>query len=574
MSTNAANSASSIRIALVAIACCAIACFLGNRTAQAANLLSPTVPVTTILTVQPIVVCQGSGTVSSTPGTGCAPSSGLGTYETYTNAIYDQAGIGVAFAPPEYLDNSAYLKPDVETTTASVFDTAHNLVRLAGNGQSTDPDTLNVYLVDNLISTTNGVPNGTGVYGYGLIGGNGAIIATAPDAKGRQAAVDTMAHELDHNLGLTHVDQSPYVGTAVDTAYNLMNTGSRVVPFETCQVAPYNCAPPKGDMVAASATAAASTSGTTTLTMASATKVLPGMVATGTGIPVDDTVMSVVGNTVTLATPVSGTVALGAKVGFASPPETDQLIGPTSPANQVAIDNQVATMRAPPIFTEMPNVQDTNADISSLFTGVAPGTVAEQQYNYVAPPPVMNEIKWRFTKGATVPDTCYDYPVPAGGCGTTGLTSAVIGSHVEWDYNLVAAGVPPAAAFSTAFCCSSGAYSTEFDFANGIASRAGFDLTGNAYSQNGAVFTFDPTAPGLPIGPSYLPTDFTDISPVTGQLVGEDTDAQWSTPANVNGAALPFAALDATAAPEPASLLLLGAAIGGLMAIRRRRVPL
>jgi len=320
------------------------ALLLVHALAHAANISSPAVPVSTILTVQPIVVCQGTGTVSSTAGTGCAPSSGLGAYETYTNTILDQAGIGVAFAAPEYLDNSTYLDPQSDTTTSSLFDTAHDLLRLPGNGESTSPDTLNVYLVDNIISTTHGVPNGAGIYGLGLIGGNGAIIATAPNSLGRQAAVDTMAHELSHNLGLTHVDAAPYASTVVDTPFNLMNSGSRVVPFETCQVAPYSCAPPKGDSLAPLNTTAASTSGTTTLTLASTTGVLPGMVATGTGIPTDDIVSRVTANTVTLAAPLSGNVAASASIWFASPPETEQLIGPRSPPAQVAIDNQVGAL--------------------------------------------------------------------------------------------------------------------------------------------------------------------------------------------------------------------------------------
>jgi hypothetical protein len=427
------------------------------------------------------------------------------------------------------------------------------LVRLAGHGQSTDPNTLNLWLVDNLVSTTNGVPNGNGVYGFGLIGGNGAIIATAPDAHGRVAAIDTMAHEIGHNLGLSHVDSPPLTGALAkyDTSLNLMNTASRAIPSSYCQVAPYTCTtPPAGSTLAPKPTTAGSGSGATILTFASTTGVVVGMVATGVGIPAGDSVTGVSGTTVTLAKPVTGVVS-GASVTFVK--QTDELA-----------PFQLSTVQAPPIFTELPDVA------AGLPSG--PGVeVAEGQLAFSAATPTgITEAKFRFSD----PNTRFVGGVP---CATSGTeTTAPVGSHVELDL----AFSPPftAGTGNQPVCYTQGttatpAYSTEYDFSNGVTSRAGFDSTGGPCctyaSQSGAVFGFDPTTPGLPTGPSYLPTNLGAINPLTGLPVVEDTDPAWSTPRQIASFPTPFQALDS--APEPAGIALLAPALGVLGLMRRKR---
>src|SRR3954463_15853418 len=77
--------------------------------AGAALVNTPAVPVSSVITVQPIIVCDNAGA-------NCASSAGLAAYETMANVIYDQAGIGVAFAAPKFYNNSNYLFPQVDTT--------------------------------------------------------------------------------------------------------------------------------------------------------------------------------------------------------------------------------------------------------------------------------------------------------------------------------------------------------------------------------------------------------------------------------------------------------------------------
>ena len=49
---------------------------------------------------------------------------------------------------------------------------------------------------------------------------------------GATASVDTVAHEIGHNLGLIHVAD----------VYDVMDSGTRVVPVSLCQVGVYTCA--------------------------------------------------------------------------------------------------------------------------------------------------------------------------------------------------------------------------------------------------------------------------------------------------------------------------------------------
>jgi hypothetical protein len=443
--------------------------------ASAALVNSPALPVSELITVQPIIVCDNTGV-------NCANSASLRAYETMANVIYNQAGIGVAFAAPTFYANSAYLVPQVDTTINGLFDTAHDLLRLTGHGQSTNPNTLNVYLVNTIASVTTTASNtlqfNTAIhsYGYGFIGGNGAIIATTPDSLGRVAAADTLGHEIGHNLGLPHSDSAPV--QAYNSAYNLMNTGSRIVATDPCQITPYTCAVAE---------------------------------------PVRDQLASV----------------------------------------------QTATLIAPPILTELPHV---TGSVDAL-----PGahTVGISFENISVSPPVnspLNKIKFRFTDPTTQ---------SAPGASTI-PTRIPIGNHVELDY---ATGSFSSGTLSFGLSSSApllpAAYSSEYDFANGATSRAGFDMTGlqrGRSSNLGAVFTFDPSAPDVLTGPSYLPTDPGVISPLTGQPVGIETDSAFTTPDVLQSIPLPFAELDAVAVavPEPGSFLVVGSALA-YMGLRRRR---
>ncbi len=207
---------------------------VGTGAAWADALGNPAEPVTNIITLQPIDVCGSSDPSSCALESATSPYS-LSDYVQAINTVYQKAGLGVVFLPTvQYIDPS-YLNTTIFGSGGSPTDQAHQLMYTPGHGQNANPTTLNAWFVDTL-QTSTGAP----VYGTGFIGGNGIILPTQanPDTGGF-AALDTLAHETGHNLGLTHVDQ-----TSNASPYNLMQSSGRTVPGDPCQISAFSCANP------------------------------------------------------------------------------------------------------------------------------------------------------------------------------------------------------------------------------------------------------------------------------------------------------------------------------------------
>jgi hypothetical protein len=180
-------------------------------------------PIDESLTIQPIVVCDTTGANCAVNPTNTAYFSNL---QTVMDTAWAQAGIAPVLLSPTTLNIGTVttsagrygLITDVNATAAT--DGFKLLTRTPGNGQSTNPTTLNLYFVDSLVTP------GQIVRGVAYVNGNGFIIAD-------NSVFDTGAHELGHNLGLDHTT------FGAGGANNLMTTGGvRTVPTSIANIAP------------------------------------------------------------------------------------------------------------------------------------------------------------------------------------------------------------------------------------------------------------------------------------------------------------------------------------------------
>jgi hypothetical protein len=160
------------------------------------------------VTVQPILVCDNSG--------GNCPVVPVHLLEGPTDRIWMQPGIDVAYLPTVQINNTGFQNIADAAEATSLFETP-------GNGQHADPLVLNLWIVKDI----------TGAFGRADTGGNGAVIAeTVFTFNGGDGRLDTIAHELGHNLALDHFSW----GSGGTT--NLMTAAGRISPANLCEIMP------------------------------------------------------------------------------------------------------------------------------------------------------------------------------------------------------------------------------------------------------------------------------------------------------------------------------------------------
>jgi hypothetical protein len=226
------------------------------------------VPITNYITVQPIDVCtpiscapinnllQASGrglqTAISNPLTTQIGDIDSSTGSNLTRKILNQIGVDVTFLPVAKYQNatsasyfnindvqfslntngtlntnqltSPLFKALSDQPTISTTTLAGGTVATPANGApvSTNPATINMFFVNNLIPLQPTLGPGGTLYGLGWLNNNGLAIDTAALTN----RPDTIAHELVHNLGLDHYNLG--LTTCDSTcAANLMTTGTQ-----------------------------------------------------------------------------------------------------------------------------------------------------------------------------------------------------------------------------------------------------------------------------------------------------------------------------------------------------------
>ncbi len=150
------------------------------------------------ITIKPIHVCDNDGNSCGNPGEF--------VFLAASNKIWAQAGIDLNYLSWSSINNSALIAIDSAAELATLFADAS---AAAGN-------VISMWFV-NTINDCGGVA----AFGCAILGGNRIVIDDDTFSfNGNIGRIDTMAHEIGHNLGLDHDGGTDF----------LMRAGGRLIP--------------------------------------------------------------------------------------------------------------------------------------------------------------------------------------------------------------------------------------------------------------------------------------------------------------------------------------------------------
>ena len=168
--------------------------------ASAALITNAPMAITDAITVQPIIVSDDDGNNTATFfGDTTQQSSIEGSIDT----IWAQAGIDVNFLAPNLWDNT-----DANSDLAAIFTTVSD--GADAGVTNVDPNVINIFFINRTDPFS--VPNQSLVSGIGIIAGNGITQFVGSNllgtTSGQEIVALVVAHEIGHNLGLIHLEES------------------------------------------------------------------------------------------------------------------------------------------------------------------------------------------------------------------------------------------------------------------------------------------------------------------------------------------------------------------------------
>jgi hypothetical protein len=197
--------------------------------------------ITTTYNVQFITVCNSGGgdcAPVNIPGSPSDPTRNLNNHLDVLNRIYEQEGI--RFAPVmsgnqidiKQVHSTALQNPDLRVDTAlntvisaDGFAELTRGAHLQSIGVSPSSTTLNIFYVNDLRPLDvngNAIP-GASLRGVGWLNGNGVVVD-------QQARLDTLAHEIGHNLGLNHFTDPKNIMASGDSRSPITTSINDVAP--------------------------------------------------------------------------------------------------------------------------------------------------------------------------------------------------------------------------------------------------------------------------------------------------------------------------------------------------------
>ncbi len=185
-----------------------ISSLLGSATANASQVLNASQTLTNTITIQPIIVSDNNG---SNTATFFGNSIEKGLIENLIDNIWAQAGIDINFLSSSVWNNSFAnkgnssdsIRPrgDLSLTTSSAFSEGIT---------HSDDNVINMFFVKKAAGF--GILNENTTAGLAKTPGNGISQYVGSNllsfTAGREVIASVVAHEIGHNLGLTHTNLS------------------------------------------------------------------------------------------------------------------------------------------------------------------------------------------------------------------------------------------------------------------------------------------------------------------------------------------------------------------------------